>query len=716
MSSLTTTVETIRELTLEIAGARPVVTMETVNQLTLQVAGFDTTNANAHWIRGKAVTATAPASGQAVVYNGAAYAPRTIPLFDADGAWTGDQTGPFINVGKGVYTLLPTGGDDTAMVQAANDELAGDLGGTLLLKPGRRFTFESPFVLSPRVALIGEGESTVVDVSAIANGDYPISLEGTLGTPTTLTGNALEGDLTISVTSTAPFVAGGLAKIYSEGLTGSDGVKRGEFVTIASIGVGELTFESRLEWSYATADTASIRPFTPAASPRLAGFKMEGGEDTHLTRGILINGAYAPEIEGLWFERVDQVCIALRDCMSPRVRDIDYKDVLGSLGYALAIQNATCDLVGSNITGRNMRHLISHGGATSVYGMPMRNEYSTCTVRNPRDAGFDAHAGTGHIGYTACSVFGGTDGTGDGFIIQGYSFALTACHVSKAGRHAVLIQPQTGGVKPVSGTITGGRFDTAGVSSARGIVIGVGNATADTDYGKIAITGASVRAQSIGIDVPGTVAVVGKIRGVAISGCPVESVASHGVSMAYTKGSSLTGGNITTTGTTEAVLLSNCERITVAGVPTVGTGGRSIRLIASSNCNIAGNIGHGHATGISEDSDSANNTFTGNDMSGCSTPYSLSGTGRIVNGALSGSATWNPADLADGAQLTTTVTVTGAALGEPVSLGFSLSLQGMQLTGYVSAADTVTVVLRNGTGGAINLASGTLTAQVRKQR
>lgn len=85
-----------------------------------------------------------------------------------------------------------------------------------------------------------------------------------------------------------------------------------------------------------------------------------------------------------------------------------------------------------------------------------------------------------------------------------------------------------------------------------------------------------------------------------------------------------------------------------------------------------------------------------------------------IKRTLSASTTWDPPSVGDGAQTTTTITVTGAAVGDVVSVGFSQSLQGMQLTGYVSATDTVTVVLRNGTGGAIDLASGTLRASVTK--
>ena len=82
--------------------------------------------------------------------------------------------------------------------------------------------------------------------------------------------------------------------------------------------------------------------------------------------------------------------------------------------------------------------------------------------------------------------------------------------------------------------------------------------------------------------------------------------------------------------------------------------------------------------------------------------------------ALSGSATYDPPNLADGAGATTTVTVTGAALGDFARASFSLDLQGITLTAWVSAADTVSVRFQNESGGAIDLASGTLRAKVEK--
>lgn len=79
---------------------------------------------------------------------------------------------------------------------------------------------------------------------------------------------------------------------------------------------------------------------------------------------------------------------------------------------------------------------------------------------------------------------------------------------------------------------------------------------------------------------------------------------------------------------------------------------------------------------------------------------------------LDGSATFNAGSLADGAGETTTVTVTGAALGDFVLVSLGVDLAGITVTGYVSAADTVSVRVQNESGGTLDLASTTLRVRV----
>lgn len=81
---------------------------------------------------------------------------------------------------------------------------------------------------------------------------------------------------------------------------------------------------------------------------------------------------------------------------------------------------------------------------------------------------------------------------------------------------------------------------------------------------------------------------------------------------------------------------------------------------------------------------------------------------------LVGSAVFDPASLADGAGATTTVACVGAALGDFALASFSLALQGITVTAWVSAVDVVSVRFQNESGGVLDLASGTLRVRVIK--
>jgi len=78
------------------------------------------------------------------------------------------------------------------------------------------------------------------------------------------------------------------------------------------------------------------------------------------------------------------------------------------------------------------------------------------------------------------------------------------------------------------------------------------------------------------------------------------------------------------------------------------------------------------------------------------------------------STTYNPPSLADGTGTTTNVYILQAALGDYAEATFSVDLQGITVTAWVSAADTISVRFQNETGGVVDLASGTLRARVRK--
>jgi len=91
--------------------------------------------------------------------------------------------------------------------------------------------------------------------------------------------------------------------------------------------------------------------------------------------------------------------------------------------------------------------------------------------------------------------------------------------------------------------------------------------------------------------------------------------------------------------------------------------------------------------------------------------YYSDGTNWLPVAIKRGSVTYDPPSLVDGDGVTTTVTVTGAALGDYAVASFGANLQGITLTAWVSATNTVSVRFQNETGGTIDLGSSTLRAQ-----
>ena len=87
-----------------------------------------------------------------------------------------------------------------------------------------------------------------------------------------------------------------------------------------------------------------------------------------------------------------------------------------------------------------------------------------------------------------------------------------------------------------------------------------------------------------------------------------------------------------------------------------------------------------------------------------------------MNQNLMASETKDWGSIADHDEAMEEVTVTGAALGDFAIASMSVDIKDGQLSADVTAANTVTCVLSNSTGGAIDLDSGTLRVMVIKQQ
>lgn len=75
-------------------------------------------------------------------------------------------------------------------------------------------------------------------------------------------------------------------------------------------------------------------------------------------------------------------------------------------------------------------------------------------------------------------------------------------------------------------------------------------------------------------------------------------------------------------------------------------------------------------------------------------------------------STWDASSIADGDEEAVEVTVPGASLGDFVLSSLSVDVADLALSAAVTAANTVTAVLSNNTGGAVDLGSATLRVRV----
>ena len=164
---------------------------------------------------------------------------------------------------------------------------------------------------------------------------------------------------------------------------------------------------------------------------------------------------------------------------------------------------------------------------------------------------------------------------------------------------------------------------------------------------------------------------------------------------------------------TIASLGSTAGAITAGQVDTFQGGAASIRVadtMISQNGSGADNNMFIEAKGTGAVALNSQNGATGGLIIGAS--------GTPIKKHLSGTKTWDPAATAatQGAKVSTTVTVTGAAVGDTVVVAHTAHIGGQAaiLQGYVSAADTVTVDLINTTAAAVDLATGTLRVDVWK--
>lgn len=98
-------------------------------------------------------------------------------------------------------------------------------------------------------------------------------------------------------------------------------------------------------------------------------------------------------------------------------------------------------------------------------------------------------------------------------------------------------------------------------------------------------------------------------------------------------------------------------------------------------------------------SGSTNNRFSGTVSNQEYTELSGSIDGNFYEGSLTGVVEFDAPSMLDGEQVETTLSIVGAKIGDFVAVAAGYNYAGLEVLGYVSSADTITIVVKNRTGG-----------------
>jgi len=244
-----------------------------------------------------------------------------------------------------------------------------------------------------------------------------------------------------------------------------------------------------------------------------------------------------------------------------------------------------------------------------------------------------------------------------------------------------------------------------------------------------------------------------------------DLVDGHGIFLENVQDITVCGNicaDVSPTQSKHGITVKDSDRIIVLGNLVRGAGGNGLSIQGATDCVITGNLCRGNSalaggtTGVGIDirasgaTQSERITVTGNVCSGSPQTYGIqlanvstdiliegnvlkgNVTGAVNNGstgtvrfgfnqgfgaagALAASATYDPVNIADGAVTSTTITVPGAVIGDPVIASQDqFASNDVLVSAHVASADTVRVVLMNKTGAPLDLASGTLRVVVFK--
>lgn len=570
-----------------------------------------------------------------------------------------------------------------ASLQAALDG-AYNYERTLCLEPRKVYTLTAPLIQPGPVDIIGN--NAVLDMSGLGATDYGLTVQGSNASTINLAANAAAGATSLTLASVTGIAAGSWLFLRSTAVFAvAEGVTYGEFVRVLSLPGGNVVnLYAPTSYAFNTANAAAVDVLSLVGSFTWQDFTIVGS-GTNSQNGALLDRVEGAALRNVNTDKCNARGVALRRSFGVNVHGGRFQRAnLAGVSYGIIVYDGCLGVSIDGVVGYDLRHTVTVGG---VNGVNRAISVSNSKALASRDAGFDCHSAGDGIQYSTLYVECGATAL-DALVMQGINYTVETVDVRNVARNGVFAQwlPSAAG----SGTIRGvrGLVSQALVSvEANGGDI---NAVTIED-----IQGAGDAYQVLVQASNGHYVKKATTRGVKTT---TKQLVSRGIRyFANGAGTLISGGSISDVqiemagGASEAVYVhgstGTVEGITVDDLKISG-GSNNVRFLGANDCVLGRKLNLSGATAAAVSWGA--------------------GTGNR-GGSFIGSATYDPPSLAAGATQTTTVTVTGAAVGDAVtSIAFSVANASITWTGSVTAADTVTVTMRNNSGGAIDLASGTL--------
>lgn len=603
-----------------------------------------------------------------------------------------------------------TSQNNATALQAALDAAAGGV-----LEGGNQ-TYRSDS------GLTGASATTIrnltLDISASAVGTDGLSFVGSVGSDNALTGNAAVGGTVLALTNVTGLAADDYLLLTSTGVwSPADGSTYSEIVRIASIASLNVTLYEPLKLPFTTAASAKVREITFKEDVVLENVFIVGGGAGEEHEGAKFTYCRSTRVRGGGYDLCDDRCIRLVTCLDVHIEGVRMsRSRRVGFAYGVAIEDGCQDIVIASCDGEDLRHLVATGGTAGV-NRGVKAHHNRC--RQMRESGFDAHAATDDVDYSFNEISIATGYSGaDGILSQsaqliaigntikngqGNGIFHEVTQNSAANPRTVIRDNDIEGIPGSQATAIAVISQTSGGGAAIESVTIDGNTCRDSSTAAILIQAKTADIKKISITNNKTKG-GHALRGIQLRADNSSTIRDFVIAGNDTALDADTSQNIylqAATATTSSVkngqVLGNRITNGSVGIQSEAAGGATVERIIEND----------------------------NIIESCSSAVSFGGTGNVVGddvidgvpAILVGSAIWNPGSILDGDEEVTSVTVTGAALGDFVeAVSFSLDVQDLQLSAQVTGSNTAKAQLLNNTGGAIDLGSGTIRVRVRKNR